>query len=110
MLVEAQSREDPAGQRQVRLGPYHLVRLVGQGGMGAVYEAVHAVIGRRVAIKTLGRGYAALPGRSGGFCEKRRSPRLRHPHIVDVTDLGFEDGVCFLVMEYLDGEDLDQRL
>ncbi|HET6285019.1 MAG TPA: serine/threonine-protein kinase [Polyangia bacterium] len=111
MLQETQFSEDPAGRERRQLGPYQLVRMIGQGGMGAVYEAVHTVIGRRVAIKTLGRAYAALPGAVGRFLrEAQVTSRLRHPHIVDVTDLGFEDGVCFLVMEYLDGEDLDQRL
>ena len=108
---EAQFSADLPNAARFQLGPYQLVRMVGQGGMGAVYEAVHAVIGKRVAIKTLGRAYAALPGAAGRFLrEAQVTSGLRHPHIVDVTDLGFEDGVCFLVMEYLEGEDLDQRL
>lgn len=94
-----------------QLGQYQIVRLLGEGGMGAVYEAIHVVIGRRVAIKTMGRAYGAVAGSAARFLrEAQITSRLRHPHIVDVTDLGFEDGICFLVMEYLEGEDLDTRL
>jgi serine/threonine protein kinase len=89
------------------LGKYQVVRLIGEGGMGAVYEGIHIAIGKKVAIKVLSQELAADPDARARFLrEAQLTSRVRHPHAVDVTDVGSEDGLPFLVMELLDGEDL----
>jgi len=94
-----------------RLGKYQIVRLLGAGGMGAVYEAIHTEIGKQVAVKILSPEIAAIPGARGRFLrEAQLTSRVRHPNIVDVTDMGSESGQTFLVMEFFRGEDLAQRL
>ncbi|HEY4186074.1 MAG TPA: serine/threonine-protein kinase [Polyangia bacterium] len=94
-----------------RLGKYQIVRLIGAGGMGAVYEAAHTEIGKRVAVKVLGPAIAAVPGARARFLrEAQLTSKVRHPNIVDVTDMGNEGGQAFLVMEFLEGEDLAQRV
>ena len=75
-------------------GHYEIVRHLGSGGMGAVYEAVHSQLGKRVAIKTLHAQYAAEPEAQARFLrEGKLAARLHHPHVVDVTDFGIEEGV-----------------
>jgi serine/threonine-protein kinase len=94
-----------------RLGKYEIRRLLGAGGMGAVYEAHHTEIGKRVAIKVLSPELAAVPGARTRFLrEAQLTSKLTHPNIVDVNDMGSEDGRAFIVMEFLDGEDLSHRL
>jgi eukaryotic-like serine/threonine-protein kinase len=89
------------------LGKYQVVRLIGEGGMGAVYEGVHLAIGKKVAIKVMSPDLAADPDARARFLrEAQLTSRVRHPHAVDVTDIGSEAGQTFLVMELLDGEDL----
>jgi serine/threonine-protein kinase len=89
------------------LGKYQVVRLIGEGGMGAVYEAVHLGIGKKVAIKVMSPDLAEnLDARARFLREAQLTSRVRHPHAVDVTDVGSEAGQTFLVMELLDGEDL----
>jgi serine/threonine-protein kinase len=84
-----------------------VVRLLGEGGMGAVYEAVHIAIGKKVALKVMHPELAADPDARARFLrEAQLTSRVRHPHAVDVTDVGSESGRTFLVMELLDGEDL----
>jgi serine/threonine protein kinase len=93
------------------LGRYHIVRLIGRGGMGAVYEALHRDLKKRVAIKTLHPAVAAKPAARARFLrEGEAASRIRHPNIVDVTDVATEDGIPYLVMELLEGEDLAARL
>jgi serine/threonine protein kinase len=94
-----------------RLGKYEVVRMLGAGGMGAVYEATHVEIGKHVAIKVLGPAVAAIPGARARFLrEAQLTTRVRHPNIVDITDMGNENGQTYLVMELLRGEDLAHRL
>jgi serine/threonine protein kinase len=89
------------------LGKYQVVRLIGEGGMGAVYEGIHLAIGKKVAIKIMNPDLAANPDARARFLrEAQLTSRVRHPHAVDVTDVGSEAGRTFLVMELLDGEDL----
>src|SRR5262249_51344266 len=87
---------------------YELVRLLGAGGMGAVYEARHKLIGRRCAVKLLHPHYAGQPTMLTRFQrEARAAASLENEHIAAVTDFGFAgDGVPFLVMERLEGDDL----
>lgn len=89
------------------LGKYQVVRLIGEGGMGAVYEGIHVAIGKKVAIKIMSPVLAANPDALARFLrEAQLTSRVRHPHAVDVTDIGSEAGLPFLVMEFLEGEDL----
>jgi tRNA A-37 threonylcarbamoyl transferase component Bud32 len=94
------------------LGRYRITAQIGQGGMGAVYEAEHTLIGKRVAVKVLLDHYArkdAVVARLEQ--EARLASSIGHEHIVDITDFGeTSDGRRFVVMEYLDGESLGARL
>jgi eukaryotic-like serine/threonine-protein kinase len=93
------------------LGRYQITRLIGRGGMGCVYEAVHRDLGKRVAIKTLLPSLAASEEARGRFLrEGQAASRIRHPHVVDVTDVVAEGPESYLVMEYLEGEDLSSLI
>jgi tRNA A-37 threonylcarbamoyl transferase component Bud32 len=88
-------------------GRFEIVRLIGSGGMAAVYEALHTDLKKRVAIKALFPSVGRNPEARARFLrEGEVASRIRHPHVVDVTDVGSDGGLAFLVMEYLDGEDL----
>jgi serine/threonine-protein kinase len=94
-----------------RLGPYEVVRPLGKGGMGEVYEARDPRLQRAVAIKVLPahvRGDATLLSRFQR--EARALSSLSHPHVCAVYDVGSEGDVDFLVMERLEGESLRDRL
>ncbi|HMG51843.1 MAG TPA: serine/threonine-protein kinase [Kofleriaceae bacterium] len=93
-------------------GRYLVTRKVGQGGMGAVYEATHTLIGKRVAVKVLLEKYArreAIVQRLEQ--EARLASSCQNEHIIDITDFGTtEDGRTFVVMEFLEGESLAECL
>jgi serine/threonine protein kinase len=89
------------------LGAYRLVRRIGTGGMGAVYEAEHQELRKRVALKTPYTEAGLSPeGRARFVQEGKTVSRIRHPHVVDITDVGEIDDIAYLVMEYLEGETL----
>jgi len=91
-----------------RLGPYEITALIGAGGMGEVYKARDTRLDRVVAIKVVA---APKPeGLSRFQVEARAIAALQHPNICALFDIGNEGGVDFLVMEYLEGETLSQRL
>jgi serine/threonine protein kinase/predicted ATPase len=93
------------------LGRYRLIRLIGRGGMGEVYEAEHEALGRRAAVKVLARRYAQLPEfRTRFIREGRAACRIRHRAIVDVYDVSIEGDQPYLVMELLEGEGLNHLL
>ncbi len=107
MQVHPEETPGAALAAGTRLGKYQVVRLIGEGGMGAVYEGVHLAIGKKVAIKIISPHLAEnLDARARFLREAQLTSRVRHPHAVDVTDVGSEAGQTFLVMEFLDGEDL----
>ncbi|HKP63102.1 MAG TPA: serine/threonine-protein kinase, partial [Polyangiales bacterium] len=88
------------------------MRLLGEGGMSSVYEAEHALIRRKVAVKVL-RSELSVDGVQVQrfFNEARATSAIRHPNIVEVIDVGrLPDGVPYLVMELLEGESLGDRL
>ena len=92
-------------------GRYRVVRQIGRGGMGAVYEAVHSDLEKRVALKVLLPSTASQTELVARFeREARAAARVRHPNVVDVSDVGVEAGVAWLVMEHLEGEDLSGLL
>lgn len=94
-----------------RVGRYEIVRLLGEGSHGAVYEATHTDLGKRVAIKVLHPAAAIDPAMRRRFLrEGRAASRVHHPHVVDVTDVGVEGDRAYLVMEFLRGEDLATRI
>jgi eukaryotic-like serine/threonine-protein kinase len=93
------------------LGPYEIQSPLGAGGMGEVYKARDARLGRIVAIKVLPGDMAGDQQRRERFDrEARVISSLNHPHICALYDVGRHDGLDFLVMEYLDGETLTDRL
>ena len=94
------------------IGNYEVQRLIGEGGMGKVYLAIHPGIGRQAAVKVLTPSDAADPQIVSRFItEARAANAIRHPNIVDIYDSGvIEGGTPYIVMEYLDGETLTQAL
>jgi tRNA A-37 threonylcarbamoyl transferase component Bud32 len=94
-----------------RLGVYEIESLVGAGGMGEVYKARDTRLDRTVAIKVLPAHLAADRDRYQRFeREARAVARLDHPHIGALYDVGQDDGLSFLVMQYLEGETLAARV
>jgi tRNA A-37 threonylcarbamoyl transferase component Bud32 len=93
-------------------GRYQVTRKIGQGGMGAVYEATHTLIGKRVAIKVLLEKYAqreAIVKRLKQ--EAQLAASIGNDNIINITDFGStEDGRTFVVMEYLEGESMAECL
>jgi serine/threonine protein kinase/Tol biopolymer transport system component len=95
----------------VRLGPYEVVALIGAGGMGEVWRARDTRLERSVAIKVLPSDFANNAQLRLRFeREAKAISQLAHPNICTVYDVGHENGVDFLVMEYLEGETLADRL
>lgn len=94
-----------------RLGSYRILRLLGAGGMGAVFLAEETNLCRKVALKMMRPRVAVNPGAAKRFLrEARAAASLHHDHIITVYQVGEEAGVPFLAMEYLEGESLDDRL
>jgi len=92
-------------------GTYTIVRIIGEGGMGAVYEARHERLAKRVALKVLHSGVATSTEAVTRFMrEGEAASRLRHPNVVDVTDVGVERGIPYMVMEYLEGQNLGAQI
>ncbi len=92
-----------------RLGAYQLDALLGRGGMGEVYRATDTRLGREVAIKILAHEHVADPERKRRFLEEARAvSALNHPNIVTLHDIASDDGVDFLVLEYVRGRPLHE--
>lgn len=89
---------------------YRIIRRLGEGGMGVVYEALHVEIEKKMAIKVLRDDFSAKPEVVERFRQEARSAsRVGNPHIVDVTDFGqLPDGGVFFAMEMLEGVALDE--
>jgi eukaryotic-like serine/threonine-protein kinase len=90
-----------------KLGKYAVEARIGVGGMGTIYRAFDPYFERAVAIKVMSAQFAADEEfRARFFREARSTARLHHPNIVSVYDLGEEGGIPYLVMEYLEDQDL----
>ncbi len=116
VLIEGRGREAAGGsaltqlERTRQLGEFRLIRELGRGGMGVVYEAEQRSLGRRVALKVL----AQSPGAAGANAlarfntEARAAAKLHHANIVAVHDVGEADGFHFYTMQLVDGQGLDR--
>ena len=94
-----------------KIGPYEIQSPLGAGGMGEVYRARDTRLDRDVAIKVLPTNLSSDPSLKQRLeREAKAVSKLSHPHICTLHDIGHQDGVDYLVMEYLEGETLEQRL
>src|SRR4051812_11913781 len=94
-----------------RLGPYEVQSPLGVGGMGEVYRALDTRLQRIVAVKILPSHLSENPAAKERFDREARTiSSLNHPNICTLRDVGHQDGVDYLVMEYLEGETLASRL
>ena len=92
-------------------GRYHILRMLGQGGMGAVYQARDQELDRVIALKVIRPELAANPGVLQRFKQELIVARhVTHKNVVRIYDLGEADGVRFITMEYVEGEDLGSLL
>ncbi|HVR02047.1 MAG TPA: serine/threonine-protein kinase [Polyangia bacterium] len=104
-------RLPPPDPRVAELGSFLLVQRLGDGGMGAVYRAVHGRLGRVVAIKLLHKDLTFDRGLVGRFfAEARAANTIRHEHVVEVYDFVESGDDVYFVMEYLKGQDLHDAI
>jgi len=113
MTSEAETRPSTAARLglspgDVVGGRYEIISLLGEGGMGAVFQAKHRVLGRIVAIKVLKPDMATSEQFAGRFLQEAKSAaELHHKNIVEISDYGVDGDRPYMVMEYLQGESLD---
>ena len=101
----------PSAPPLSRLGPYAIERELGRGGMATVYEAVHTELGRHVAIKVISEGTRDNPVLLARFTrEARLLAKLRHPHIVEASEVDTHEGRAYFVMELLVGPTLSAHV
>ena len=107
-------RVGAGGSRQTspqQLGDYRILRYLGEGGMGVVYEAVRESLRSHVALKVMHPQYRNRANYLRRFhTEARSAARLHHTNIVSVFDYGEHDGVCYYAMQYIAGQSLDKVL
>src|SRR5437868_13913331 len=93
------------------LGDFHIVRRVGQGGMGQVLLAEQLSLKRKVALKFLRPDLAANPTALARFrTEAEAMARVSHPHIVQVYAVGERDGLSYMALEYVEGRNLKDQI
>jgi hypothetical protein len=119
LMEKAKAADDPPGQKGQanglaaapplqQLGDYQILREVGRGGMGVVYEAQQLLLGRHVAIKVLPTHALLDPRHLGRFQREARSAaKLHHTNIVPVFGVGEQDGLHYYVMQFIPGLGLD---
>src|SRR5215831_80512 len=93
-----------------KLGPYEIVSKLGSGGMGELYKARDARLGRDVAIKVLSEAFPNQVSRERFNRESPAASALNHPNICTIFDVGDSEGLPFLVMEVVRGETLRERI
>lgn len=94
-------------------GKYEIIKLIGAGGMGQVYQARHQTLGNMVAIKVINTNFINDDDEEAVARferEARATAKIEHPNAVRVFDFGAEEELCYLIMEYLEGESLRRRL
>jgi serine/threonine protein kinase len=97
------------GQTPTQLGEYKLLRQIGHGGMGIVYEAEQTSLGRRVALKILPQGSRLDDRQLERFQrEAKAAAGLQHPHIVPIYGVGQDNGIDYFTMQYIEGPNLEQ--
>jgi eukaryotic-like serine/threonine-protein kinase len=107
-MMAAEQKQSMVGRT---LGHYQVASLLGSGGMGEVYRATDTRLDRTVAVKLLPQHLSSNPERRQRFeREARAVSSLSHPHICALYDVGQQDGIDYLVMEYIEGESLADRL
>lgn len=106
-FLQAPQKPDEMG----RLGPYRIIKVLGAGGMGVVYLAEDEHLRRKVALKVMKPAIAMNPEHQKRFLrEAYASAAVRHQHLIDIYQVGEDNGVPFLAMPFLEGESLDGRL
>jgi serine/threonine protein kinase len=109
-LTKFQAREILAGRRRFRLGQYTIFDEVARGGMGQVFRAEHAMMGREVAVKVLPRAKSTPESEAAFRREMRMLGRLDHVNLVRAFDAGYDAMVYYLVTEYVPGLDLKRQV
>ena len=105
------AHEKPESLIGQQLGSYQILSLLGAGGMGVVYRARDTRLNRSVAIKVLPADKVSDPERKRRFIqEARAASALNHPNIITLYDVGNDSGIDYIVMEYVSGKTLDQRI
>jgi len=108
LLTPFQAREMLAGRRRFKLGQYTVLDEIGKGGMGRVFQAEHAMMGRLVAVKVLPREKSTPESEAAFRREMRMLGRLDHENLVRAFDAGFDAQVYYLVTELVPGVDLSK--
>ncbi len=94
-----------------KLGKYEIIKEIGKGAMGVVYLAFDPVIERQVAIKTMNdESFSDSEQRARFFREAKSAGGLQHPNIVTIYDMGESEGTPYIVMEFVEGDDLDELI
>ena len=109
-LTRFQATQILAGRRKLTLGQYRILDVLGQGGMGQVFRAEHAMMGREVAVKVLPRAKSTPETEAAFRREIRMLGRLDHPNLVRALDAGHDGKVYYLVTELVDGVDLRKQV
>jgi tetratricopeptide (TPR) repeat protein len=105
------SHDDPLVGKHIAHGRYHVVNVLGRGGMGTVYTALQRPVDRKVALKIIHRELAGNPEIVARFLEEMRlTAAIEHPHTVRVYDFGDIDGQPFLTTEFLQGRSLRDEI
>lgn len=101
----------PPPESRRRIAHYEIVREIGSGGMGIVYEANDIVLERKVALKVLSPDLTSDPGQEALLLKEARAiAKVSHPGVVAVYEAGRDEGKLYVAMEFIDGESLSQRL
>ena len=93
-----------------RIGRYQVLGELGQGAMGTVYRGRDEMLDRDVAVKVMSKGLADADARARFLREARAAAKLQHPNIVVIYELGEHEGAPFMVLELLEGVDLQQAI